>query len=182
MADLNKQILDQIRRDSFVPAVADGEDEGSQRSGETLTARMWPLTSHTLSERVIWSDAMSFFAKMVLTILAIKNEAGITINHVKNLKTRQAWAPQLPKDREGVVNEAVNRMAVNLGSPESLLEFLGDTEDIPLVITQMKGWIEFLEEAKAKAAPPPAPGSTTGSTPAKGKPNPTGANAGKAKS
>ena len=188
MKDLVVELYNQIRRDAYIPAVADGEDEGSQRSGETLVARMWPLISHTRGERVCWSSGLDIFTRMVLAILAKKKVAGITTAHVKNLKCRQIWAPQLPKDRESTVNEAVNRMTTNLGSPELLLGLLGDSEDVEETIEQMKEWIKFLEDAKAEASakvaeakaaamPPPA----TGGTPAKGKPNASGANASKGK-
>jgi|WetSurSiteA1Bulk_404760.scaffolds.fasta_scaffold14648_3 hypothetical protein len=151
MKDLVEELYLQIRRDSFVPAVADGEDEGSQRSGETLVARMWPLISHTKGERVNWSSGMDILTRYMLTMLAIKKVLGITINHVKDLKCRQVWPAQLPKDREATVNEAVNRMSVNLGSPELLLQILGDSEDITETIAQMKEWVKYLEDTKADA-------------------------------
>jgi len=47
-----KALLDQYRRDTSTPAVADGEDEGSQRSAATPDHRMWPLVSHINTERV----------------------------------------------------------------------------------------------------------------------------------
>ena len=40
MKELNDQLYDHFRREAYIPAVADGEDEGSQRSALTLAMRM----------------------------------------------------------------------------------------------------------------------------------------------
>lgn len=181
MKDLVVELYKQIRRDAYIPAVADGEDEGSQRSGETLVARMWPLISHTRGERVCWSSGLDIFTRMVLFILAKKKVVGIKTAHVKELKCRQIWAPQLPKDREATVNEAVNRMTTNLGSPELLLGLLGDSEDIEETIEQIKEWIKFLEDTKAEASAKVAEARAPVGVPAKGAANPAGSNASRAK-
>jgi len=55
MQNLLDELIGQYRRDSFVPAVAEGEDEGSQRSALTLATRFWPLTSHAGIERIYFS-------------------------------------------------------------------------------------------------------------------------------
>jgi hypothetical protein len=112
---------------------------------------------------------------MMTIMLKTKSIEGITQEHLA-LRTKQNWPPVLPKDRESVVNEATNRMATNLGSPEQLLELLGDTEDIDEVLVQMKSWIEFIEEAKAKAAQKFAPEPVPTGTADKGRPNPSGSN------
>src|SRR4030043_229000 len=55
MQEIYDVLYDQFRRDAYLPAIADGEDEGSQRSGLTLAMRMWPLVSHTNIERLFWT-------------------------------------------------------------------------------------------------------------------------------
>lgn len=190
MKDLVDLLMAEYRRDSFVPAIADGEDEGSQRSSLTLTTRMWPLVFHTTMERIFWTNALDWFSRMILMILEKKGIANITKEHLK-LRSKQLWYPILPKDREAVVNEAVNRASTNLGSLETLLENLGDVEDIEGEIDLIKEWVEFLENAKAEAtaknAPPPSEngiptrGQNSGQ-PSKGSANPSGANKSKGSS
>lgn len=130
METLVKLLYDIYRRLSNFPAVADGEDEGSQRSGLTLALRMISMTAHTDIERIFWSTGLNRIARMILRMLQIKGEAGITMAHAA-LSVRQEWAPVLPRDREMVVQEAVQLMAAKLGSPERLLRLLGvdDTEE-----------------------------------------------------
>jgi hypothetical protein len=147
------------RGESFVPAVADGEDEGSQRSAATLVARMWPLVSHINTERVNWSCGLDWLSSIMLRILESNSQAGITQEHLE-MRIRQSWAPILPKDREVFVNELVNRAVNGLGSPEHLLEMTGDVEDVDQELQQIKDWEEF--QAKLKSPPDPAkqqPGS-----------------------
>jgi hypothetical protein len=118
-----------FRRLVYIPSVIDGEDEGSQRSGLTLTTRMISLTSHTDAERIFWTTGLDLISRMLLRMMQVKKVAGITEKHVA-LRIRQEWNPVLPRDQEAIVNEAVALMAAKLGSPERLLEMLG-VEDAP---------------------------------------------------
>jgi hypothetical protein len=118
-----------FRRLVYIPSVIDGEDEGSQRSGLTLTTRMISLTSHTDAERIFWTTGLDLLSRMLLRMMQVKKIAGITEEHVR-LRIRQEWNPVLPRDQEAIVNEAVALMASRLGSPERLLEMLG-VEDAP---------------------------------------------------
>lgn len=161
-------MMDQLQslydRESHVPAVAYGVDEGSQRSGSTLTVRMWPLVSHTSMQRVFWSNGLDWLTRMAAMIMEMEGEGGITKEHLK-LRTKQSWFPALPKDRESVVNEVTNRAAANLGSIEHLLDMLGDVEDVDGEVALVKEWLEFLAELKQKYAPKTEPpGSQGGST------------------
>jgi hypothetical protein len=179
MRELVEMLEQEYRRFAFLPPIADGEDEGSQRSGETLLIRMWPLISHTNSERLYWGNGLDWLTRMMLTILRRKGEGSISDEHLK-FRTRQEWAPILPKDRTNVVNEGVNRMSVNLGSPQHLLEMLGDVEDEELELEQIKEWLTFLNDLKIEVAEQTAArfqeGSGGGGTAEKGSPNPRGAN------
>ncbi len=164
MIELTKNLHSEFRREVFVPAVADGEDEGSQRSGVTLANRMWPLVSHTKGERVHWTTGMTLLYKMILVIAAIKKVGGITKNE-SDFKLRCKWFSSLPRDREQLSNELVARSAQNLGSHEHLIEQYGDIDDIDEDMKQTKEWLEFQAELKQKAAPPPTPrtGGSNGS-------------------
>lgn len=164
MGKLYSMLYDQFRRDAYLPAIADGEDEGSQRSGLTLAMRMWPLVSHTNIERLFWTDGLNMLNRMILRMLYIKNECGIKDEHV-SLCLRQQWYPPLPRDREQQVNEAVQRIGANLGSPEHLIEMLGDVED---PAEEIRNILKFLEqkakiesEARASTSPEKETGSST---------------------
>jgi len=129
MSNLVEMLFDQYRRDVFIPRVADGEDEGSQRSGLTLAMRMLSLLWHTQTERVFWTTGLNLLTRMVLRTLADKApESGISIRHA-TLRVKQDWSPVLPRDREMLVNEVVARMGAKLGSPETLFNILGDIQD-----------------------------------------------------
>jgi len=153
MLDLNTELRDDIRKELFVPPVAEGgEDAGSQRSAVTLVVKMWPLTSHVKSERAYWSAGLTVFNRMILRIMAEKKLYKITEEHTK-VRIKNKWAPILPRDREAFVQELVARAGVNLGSLEHLITLIGDVEDIDLVMQQIKDWLEFQAEMKAKSVP-----------------------------
>jgi len=150
MSKMLDQLYDQYRRDAAHPAVADGEDEGSQRSAATLVARMWPMTSHINMERINWTGGLDWLSSMVLRVMKVKGVGEITDAHLE-MRIRQEWSPILPKDREQFINELVTRAANNLGSPEHLLEMTGDVEDIDDEMDKIKDWIEFKAEANRKS-------------------------------
>lgn len=143
-------IYEQYRRDAFVPPVADGEDEGSQRSGLTLAIRFWPMTSHANMERFFWTAGLNTFENHILHMLATKKVSPITEKHTR-LRSKQRWAPMLPRDREIDVNEWSIRSANALASFEHLVELAGDVEDIPEERTRTLEWIRDLEKAKIEA-------------------------------
>lgn len=154
MGDLVDLLYDQYRRDAFIPKVSDGEDEGSQRSGLTLAMRMLSLLWHTGTERTFWTTGLNLLNRMILKILSVKdgNELGITDEHVK-LRIREDWAPVLPRDRELLVNEVVARIGANLGSPETLLNMLGDVQDVDDEIARIVDYVEKIAKAEAEGQP-----------------------------
>jgi hypothetical protein len=157
MGKLWDRLLDQYRRDAYIPAVADGEDEGSQRSAMTLAFRMWPLGSHANQERISWTSGLNWFNTMALKMMANQSVAkrmkkfGITIKdeHLR-MRMKQDWAPMFPRDREGIINELAIRAAHNIGSIDHLLEIAGDIEDIPGEKDKIVEWLKLL----AKIGPP----------------------------
>ena len=128
MEKLNEQLYQHFRREAMIPAVADGEDEGSQRSALTLAMRMWPLLAHTSLERTFWADALAHLDGMIMNIARLK-KFGDLPEETKNMRIERHWAPMLPRDREVFINELVNRASANLGSIEHLLGLLDDIED-----------------------------------------------------
>ncbi len=111
-SDVSLSFLDRLesyyRQEVSYPAVADGVDQGSQRSSKTLDARMWPLQSHVDLERVNWSIGLIFFVKIMLKMMAVKGLDGITLEDVE-VPIILEWQPQLARDRDSLVNEVVQR-------------------------------------------------------------------------
>lgn len=171
MQNLVDELVDQYRRDSFVPAVAEGEDEGSQRSALTLATRFWPLTSHAGIERVFFSNGLDVFNTYLLRMMATKGIDGIGPEHTK-MRMKQSWAPMLPRDREAEVQEWTSRASANITSPEHLMTLTRDIDDIAAEREKILKWLKDVAsieaEANAKAAqmyPAPSPfggGAKTG--------------------
>ena len=178
MGSLLGELISQYRRDSSVPAVAEGEDEGSQRSALTLATRFWPLTSHVGIERIFFGTGMDVFENYLLRMMAVKDIAGITKQH-SQLRMKQSWAPMLPRDREAEVQEWQSRAQNNLGSVEHLLELTRDVDDISDEREKILKWIEDVArvqaEAEAKAVqkyPPPVTNPFGGKDPSNPNPGP----------
>ncbi len=150
MESLATVLYDQYRRDAAHPAVADGEDEGSQRSGLTIAMRFWPMTSHISTERYFWTPALNKANSAILQMLAKKKKGGITNEHLK-LGIKQKWAPLLPRDREADVIEWVQRAQASIGSIDTLLEKTGDIENIEKEKKLILAWIKAVAEVEAEA-------------------------------
>jgi hypothetical protein len=164
MLTLTEDLHAEFRREVYVPAVADGEDEGSQRSGATLANRMWPLVSHTKGERVHWSIGMGILFNLILTMASTKKIGGIVADDL-NLKVRCKWFSSLPRDREQLSAELTSRAAQDLGSIEHLTDMFGDVDDLDDDMQKRKDWEMFEAEVKKAGTPtpppPPAGGDTT---------------------
>lgn len=144
MKDLNEQLYDHFRREAFIPKVADGEDEGSQRSALTLAMRMWPLLSHTSMERIFWQDAL---ANINATVIQMGITKGLQIpKEIQEMRLETQWAPMLPRDREVFVNELISRAGAKLGSLEHLLSLLDDIEDPHAEYERVKAQIKEMAE------------------------------------
>lgn len=122
---------------AYVPAVAWGEDEGSQRSALTLAFRMWPLSSVVRMTRAFWSDGLAALNRVATIVAANKGGYNLLPRHAE-YEVLPVWASMLPRDRAEDVNEVVVRKGANLISVERGLEILEGKE---------KSWIESEVEA-----------------------------------
>jgi len=125
----------QILREGYISDIAYGEDEGSQRSALTLAFRMWPSTSHSRMERAFWTDGMNLVAKMIIRMCLskynnIKAIQGLDRDVLSRISISQDWLPQVPRDREQLVNETILRFQSGLSSLEAALENFGDIQYI----------------------------------------------------
>ncbi|MCD6347015.1 MAG: hypothetical protein J7L96_06290, partial [Bacteroidales bacterium] len=110
---------------------------------------MWSLVNHINTERIYWTEGLNIISDIILKIGYVKGiEGGIITEDMLSLMPKQSWNEVLPRDREKIVSEAIQRIAVGLGSPELLLSKLGDAENIDDEIKLIKDWFEFLSQNK----------------------------------
>lgn len=152
-----EKLMDLLDRAAHLSPVAYGEDEGSQRSGVTLAARMWPLASHIRNERAMWTAGMKMLHRLTARMLKIKNTASISEADLK-LKPQIGWFSMLPLDRQALVDEAVQRKTVGLLSTEDGVSMLSDGADVEDQVARIREDAEIenqmaMDLAKAKPAP-----------------------------
>jgi hypothetical protein len=143
--DFSARLFENTRIAMLTPEIAYGKDEGSQRSGQTLYSRMWPMLAHVRTERAHWTMARNLLAEMTLRILARNNRHKIGDQHL-NLRKRQIWYAMVPLDRQQVVAEVIDRAQAGKISDELLVERLGDAPDQELELKRIK---EMQEKAEA---------------------------------
>jgi hypothetical protein len=121
-------LVDFSRYSAMTPAVAFGEDEGSQRSGMTLVLRMWPMLQTAKANRTLIRAGLSRLAEKTF---AIARGQGITITTGERYYEPDLPA-LLPRDREQQVLEVSTLWgngANPLISPERALDVLDVPED-----------------------------------------------------
>lgn len=148
MLDLVSALYVLLRRELYHPAVADGEDEGSQRSSATLYTRMWHLTSHIKFERSYWTAGLRTLAKYVIIIMSKYGIMGISKEALK-FRIGIQWASTLPRDRTELINELAVRASNNLGSIQTLLEAVGDVDDTEEEQREIEEWLKTIAELSA---------------------------------
>lgn len=135
-------LVDISRTAAFVPPIAFGEDEGSQRSGVTLVIRMWPLIQQCKWSRAWWDEGFRDIERLVFKHMQVyKSEGYVPAHSEQNFVTE--WASIQPKDREALVNETVALAGANLQSREELIKRLGNAKDDEVELAQIKAWLNF---------------------------------------
>lgn len=158
MMNFGNRLESMYRREVDHPAVADGEDEGSQRSSLTLNTRMWPLISHVDLERQSWTVGLLTLLKIMIKMLSVKKVKDFSEKSL-DYKFNVAWPPMLPKDREALITELSTRKDGNLGSLKHLLTLMDDIEYPDEELAEIMKELAQFAEIQAKANPPTAPGS-----------------------
>lgn len=158
----------QLMREASLGPIAFGEDEGSQRSALTLAFRMWPTTSHARMERTFWTDGLNRIGFMLLKMIAIiqANKTfketmsalplTVPLDFYKNYRLSQDWLPQIPRDREQMVNEIIIRYQSGLLSIDSALQSFGDIRNVKNEKDLILQWKEAVAKIQAQNAPPAA--------------------------
>jgi hypothetical protein len=157
----------------FTPAVAYGEDEGSQRSALTLAFRMWPLTSHIRSERSLWTEGWRVICDYVMRVLADKQVGDygdlsegtpwrVEPKHLGH-QISMDWAPMIPRDRESEINQLILRHQDEQLSTYGAMEKAGDIQDIDEELARVKEEREDRLKQEAKYTVSTGPGSSSAS-------------------
>lgn len=164
----------QILRDSDLSSIPFGEDEGSQRSGQTLALRMFPTISHIKQERTYWNDGLTKLAwhilKMVRYIqISTKLLDGLGINlpedYRRKLEISTEWSPAIPQDRKQLVDETGILVPVGVRSVRQAVEMLRDARDIEVELKEIEQDKE--KEAERTASLQAKPFGANGSKPNK---------------
>jgi hypothetical protein len=128
---------------------------------------MFPMKSHVLTERWLWTSAMVDLNRMALQMGKIKRIDGLEDLDVAAVGITPNWAPMLPRDRAELVNELVQRAGVGHVHPEDALEQyedtpVGEVEETYQRIKEHQEWEADLGKQEIDGVPAqPAPSATT---------------------
>lgn len=157
-------LQDVLSRRSNIPGVAEGVDEGSQRSALTLAFRMWPLTARVRAQRTNWGAGTVRMAKFILKIGIMKELAGLTPAHAKNVNFYADFSPMIPRDREQIVNEIILALQQGILSPVTALAKLNMVNDPQAEYEKVQEHLEWLTKLQADAKAAAATDRTKAST------------------
>lgn len=140
----------QLLRAGNLTPVHYGEDEGSQRSAETLQTRFWPSRVIAQIERTYWRTGMVTIAKMILNMCAALNieieGQKIPANISRAYNIRAEFAPMVARDRQALVAEIVALSTANRQSIYESLRQLGTVEDIDAEIDRIIEDVERISQ------------------------------------
>jgi len=154
--DFLNWLEDQIRQNTHTAAVILGLDEGSQRSGETMTARALPTIAIINDYRDSWAAAFSYLAKVAVTHYNVYNSSDID----DKLTVRTDYNPILSRDREVIANIESILKGSGLRSTETSVRKLGDVRNVTKEVSMIEGEKKADAELSIKQ-----PQTSTGNSP-----------------
>ena len=125
---------DQVRQSTHTAAVILGLDEGSQRSGETMTARALPTIAIINDYRDSWANAFLYLAKVAIIIYNLR--AGKEVDD--NAIVRTNYNPILSRDREVIANIEAVLKGAGLRSTKTSVQKLGDVRDVDTEVKEIE--------------------------------------------
>lgn len=137
-------LLDMTRQASFTSPVAFGEDEGSQRSGMTLTLRLWPLIQQVKTTRIYWRSLLASLHRMILVMALMRDLSSKYDKLLPNYAVLPNFSDLVPQDRQLLIDEISRRAENDLISPEEAISRFGvkaGTEQDEL--DRIMGWLTF---------------------------------------
>lgn len=103
-------VYDWSRFSSFMPPVVFGEDKGSQRSGDTLEIRMWPLLRAARRSRAYLGVAYKQAARISAIMLLQKSFRDMPVRPLERIRDGRIipkFYAILPRDQQKAVDEVV---------------------------------------------------------------------------
>lgn len=141
-------LMSEFERSAFVPPVADGVDEGSQRSALTLHFRLLPLSSKVRTMRYYWQVALINIAKMIIRVGRTHGACDFTENDLRTSVLRCNWSPMLPRDQEAELNKAILALQTNILSPTSAIHMLDLASDADEEYKNIQRHLEWMAQLK----------------------------------
>jgi hypothetical protein len=148
-------LLDVTRQAASTSPVAFGEDEGSQRSGVTLTLRLWPLIQQVKTTRIYYRGMLSSLHHMMLVMAKARDVTQRYSDRLAVHVVTPNFSDLVPQDEQILIDEITRRAEQDLVSPEEAIARFGvkaGTEQDE--VERIKAWLEFkseLEERKLAA-------------------------------
>jgi hypothetical protein len=144
-------LLDMTRQAAFTSPIAFGEDEGSQRSGVTLTLRLWPLLQQVKTTRIYWRTQLVSLHRMILVMAKGRDIRGQYDRKLSDHPVMPNFFDLVPQDRQLLIDEITRRAEQDLVSPEESVARFGvknGTEQEE--VERIKDWLAFQAEQQAK--------------------------------
>jgi hypothetical protein len=144
-------LLDVTRQAASTSPVAFGEDEGSQRSGVTLTLRLWPLLQQVKTTRIYYRGMLSSLHHMMLVMAKTRDVTRRYSDRLAHHVVTPNFSDLVPQDEQILIDEITRRAEQDLVSPEEAIARFGvkaGTEQDE--VERIKGWLEFKNQLEAK--------------------------------
>lgn len=144
-------LLDISRQAANTSPVAFGEDEGSQRSGVTLTLRLWPLIQQVKTTRVYMRDQLASLHYMILKMVKYRDTRNRYDAQLASHLVSPNFMDLVPQDRQLLIDEITRRAEQSLISPEEALARFGvksGTEQEER--DRITAWLEELNDLEVK--------------------------------
>lgn len=129
ISDFVEYLYTQLRRITALPPVVDGEDEGSQRSGETLHVRMLATANAARIKRNFFEVGLIDMARKIAKIGLLYGFAPFSRLEEREVTYGVNWQPILPKDRTQLTADLVQAVQAGIVSRLTAVRILGYADD-----------------------------------------------------
>lgn len=139
-----ERIRDEYLEKALISKVTIGEDEGSQRSGETLAIRALPTIAHAQDCQSSWQEAITNMCNVILNI------ANLPLS-LKALGSQHRIIPKfepiMPKDLSAMASIASSMRGAEIMSRKLGVEFMGIAHDPSAEAAQIQAEMEQQQQA-----------------------------------
>lgn len=147
-----------------------GKDEGSQRSGETLTARALPTVAQVNKYRLSYAQGFEEVARQSLRCMLLLGKNDVTERDL-SLSIETSFWPILPRDKTRETDETIKLHQDNLISTETALKHLRTVTDIEDEIMRIQSEMLFKSQLQRLSRERMTPLEETQTVPEEGSSN-----------